>query len=122
MNFDARRLVRPTDLNGSNRLFGGQLLSWVEEEAIIFAACRMQTREVVTRLVTQIEFLRPAHCGDVLEFGMMVTEVGITSLSVHCVVRNRLSGATVLRISRMVLVAVNEAGKPVAHEFRQAVA
>ena len=122
MNFHTRRLVQPTDLNGSDRLFGGQLLSWVEEEAVNFAACRMQTREVVTRLVTQTEFLRPARCGDVLELGMTVTEVGITSLSVHCVVRNKLSGATVLRIARMVFVAVDEAGKPVAHEARQAVA
>ena len=122
MNFRTRRLVRPTDLNGSNRLFGGQLLAWVDEEAAIFTACQMRTCQVVTRLISEIEFLAPVLCGDVLEFGLQVSDVGTTSLSVHCEVRSKLSGTTVLRIGRMVFVAVDEAGRPVAHGLGRAVA
>ena len=35
MKFYSRRLVMPEHLNSANRLFGGKLLSWIDEEAFI---------------------------------------------------------------------------------------
>ena len=33
MNFNTRKWVKPEDLNANHTLFGGRLLSWIDEEA-----------------------------------------------------------------------------------------
>jgi len=37
MKFYSRKWIKPEDLNPNGSLFGGRLLSWIDEEAAIFA-------------------------------------------------------------------------------------
>ncbi|WP_317928519.1 acyl-CoA thioesterase [Halioxenophilus sp. WMMB6] len=115
MKFYSRRFVKPTDLNATNVLFGGRLLSWIDEEAAIFAACQMKTKYLVTKLISEINFTSPARTGDVLEFGLAVVSVGTTSLTVKCVVRNKVTLESIIEIDRMVFVAMSEEGVPIPH-------
>ncbi len=115
MKFFSRRVVRPTDLNPANVLFGGTLLSWIDEEVAIFAACQMKSQRVVTKLISEINFIRPSVSGDVVEFGMEVVKVGRTSLTIACVVRNKATQKPIIEISKMVFVALNEKGRPTSH-------
>lgn len=115
MKFYSRRFIKPTDLNATNVLFGGRLLSWIDEEAAIFAACQMKTKYLVTKLISEINFTAPARTGDVIEFGLEVVEVGRTSLTVKCIVRNKATLQSIIEIDRMVFVAMSEDGVPIPH-------
>lgn len=115
MKYFTRRLVRPNDLNMSHHLFGGQLLSWIDEEAVIYASCRMRHDRIVTKYMSEIDFRRPAKTGDVLEFGLEVIEWGRTSLSTRCEVRHKKSKEVVIKVERIVFVALDGTGKPVSY-------
>ena len=117
MKYFTRRLVKPTDLNTSDRLFGGQLLGWIDEEAAIYASCQMKHDTVVTKYISEIDFKISARMGDILEFGLQVIEAGRTSLTLRCEVREKKTHTTVIAIERIVFVAINDNGKPIAHGF-----
>jgi len=117
MKYYTRRWIRPNDLNAANSLFGGQLLCWIDEEAAIYAACQMKHERLVTKFVSEIDFMSPAHVGDVIEFGLDVVDAGKTSLTVTCQVRKKSTLESIITIERMVFVAVDEAGRPVSHSF-----
>jgi len=115
MKFYARRVIKPTDLNPSNVLFGGTLLSWIDEETAIFAGCQMKTGRIVTKYMSEIDFTSSAKSGDVIEFGMDVVNVGRSSLTVACMVRNKMTHEPIIKVDRIVFVALDETGKPTPH-------
>jgi len=117
MNFYTRRWIRPNDLNATNRLFGGKLLSWIDEEAAIYAACQLKHPTVVTKFISEIDFQSPAEAGDVIEFGLEVVDYGQTSITLRCHVRKKDCHKTVITIDRLVFVAVNDKGTPTAHSY-----
>lgn len=117
MKYYTRRFVRPNDLNISNRLFGGQLLSWIDEEAAIYACCQMKHDKVVTKYMSEIDFKLPAETGDILEFGLEVVSIGRTSLTTKCEVRHKKTRAVIITVERIVFVAVDANGLPTRHGF-----
>ena len=116
MKYFSRRAVKPGDLNPAYRLFGGTLLAWIDEEAGIYASCKMGPGELlVTKFVSEINFVSSAACGDILEFGLETVSVGKTSLTVCCVVRNKVTRQVIIVVDRIVFVCVDGMGKPKPH-------
>ncbi|WP_237058023.1 acyl-CoA thioesterase [Microbulbifer sediminum] len=115
MKYYSRHFVKPGDLNPAQRLFGGQLLAWIDEEAAIFAGCQMGTPMVVTKLMSEINFVSSASCGDVVEFGFEVVAIGRTSLTIHCEVRRKQDRELILQVDRIVFVALDAEGRPTPH-------
>lgn len=107
----------PYDLNAADSLFGGRLLSWIDEEAAIYCACQMKVDRVVTKFISEIDFLSAAKLGDVLEIGLQVVAAGRSSLTLECMVRNKKPARPVISISQLVFVAVDETGRPVRHKY-----
>ena len=91
MRFLSRRLVLPNDLNYANQLFGGRALAWIDEEAAIFAICQLETNCLVTKHIGAINFESPALQGDVVEFGLTTKNVGRTSITITCLMRNKVT-------------------------------
>jgi acyl-CoA thioesterase YciA len=110
-----RRLVKPEDLNPRGTLFGGKLLQWIDEEAAIFAICQLETENVVTKLISEINFVAPAFNGDVVSFGMEVVSLGKTSIVLKCVVFNKKTKKEIVTIDKIVFVSVDDEGKPMLH-------
>ena len=81
MRFLSRRLVMPNDLNYANSLFGGRALEWIDEESAIYAICQLETNQLVTKHIGEINFESPAMQGDVVEFGLETKQVGRTSIT-----------------------------------------
>jgi acyl-CoA hydrolase len=115
MKFLTRKLVQPNDLNVNNTLFGGRILSWVDEEAAIFAALEANHRRMVTKSISAVNFISPAFLGDVVEIGVSLKRVSKTSLTVQVVVRDLTTQRTIVNIDEMVFVAVDEHGVPMKH-------
>ena len=74
-------LVRPTHLNGANRLFGGILMQWIDEVAGIVAK-RHSNRNITTASVDNLTFLHGARQGDTVVIKGKLTWVGSTSMEV----------------------------------------
>ena len=115
MNFYTRKWVKPEDLNAHNTLFGGRLMAWIDEEAAIYTTIQLGTNAVVTKFISEINFVNSAKQGDIVELGIKAIRFGCTSLTLTCEVRNKISQKTILTIDKIVFVSVDAEGKPVAH-------
>jgi len=115
MNSHTRKWVKPEDLNPNNSLFGGSLLRWIDEEAVIYAIVQLENHRVVTKLISEINFISAPKQGDIIELGIEATHFGKSSLTMRCEVRNKLTREPVLKIDQLVFVNLGENGKPTPH-------
>jgi len=115
MRFHTRKWVKPEDLNPNNTLFGGRLLQWIDEEAALYAMIQLENRHIVTKFMSEIDFIQAPRQGDIIEIGIIATHFGRTSLTLRCEVRNKLTRQSILTIDRIVFVNLNKDGKPAAH-------
>ena len=115
MRFYSRKLIKPQDLNAHGTLFGGSVLSWIDEEAAIYTTCQLGKGNIVTKYMTEINFVSSAKIGDIIEIGMETVRFGRTSITVRCEVRNKFSKDTIIKIDEIVFVHLNEEGKPEPH-------
>lgn len=115
MIFKTRKLVKPEDLNSNGTLFGGRLLAFVDEEAAIYAICQLGTKNIVTKLISEVNFRSPSYQGDIIEIGVEVKSFGRTSITLACNVRNKDTGKDILTIDKMVFVSIDENGNPIEH-------
>src|SRR3989338_6422616 len=84
-----KHLVRPEHLNGTNRLFGGTLLSWIDEATAIAAIELVGSTNVATVAISDIVFKRPVQRGELIRIAVCLTEVGRTSLTFRVMVTGR---------------------------------
>ncbi len=117
MKYATRKLVKPEDLNANNTLFGGALLRWIDEEAGIYAMSKIVDQRVVTKFMSEIDFISTAKQGDIIEIGLALKSIGHTSLTFNCHVRNLLTKESILSIDKIVMVRVNDEGKSTAHNY-----
>jgi len=74
-------IVRPTDLNSAKRLFGGTLMSWIDEAAVVVAK-RHANMNVTTASVDNLSFLSAARMKDIIVIIAKITYVGNTSMEI----------------------------------------
>lgn len=75
-------LICPAHINHYGRLFGGQLLKWIDELAGI-VAIRHCGSTVTTAAIDNLQFRGPAYTGDMIVLRGWVTCVGRTSMEVR---------------------------------------
>lgn len=97
----------PSDLNYAHSLFGGRALQWIDEEAAIYAICQLESNCLVTKHIGEIHFEAPAMQGDIVEFGLETKKVGKTSITVTCLVRNKVTKKTICLADDIVFVKVD---------------
>lgn len=124
IKYKTRKLIKPEDLNSRSTLFGGQLLKWIDEEAAIFAICQLttpvntaHTNSIVTKIISEINFVSTAKQGDVIEIGCGLIGFGTTSITFACEVRNKNTQQTIVKVDKIVFVVVDKDGKPAPHGF-----
>ena len=122
IEFTTRKWVRPEDLNANGTLFGGSLLKWIDEEATIYAILQLGNRRVVTKLISEINFVASAIEGDLIEMGLVATKFGTTSITMRAEVRNMVTRKNILTVDRIVFVGLDQAGKPLPHGFTEVTA
>ncbi len=76
-------LLRYEDINGENRLFGGKLVSWIDEVAGIVAKRHAGGIKVTTASIDHLQFKHPAKLDDLIVIIGYVTYVGNTSMEVR---------------------------------------
>lgn len=115
MRFHTRKWVKPEDLNANGTLFGGKLLAWIDEEAALYSIVQLENNLVVTKYMSEINFVSSAKQGDIVEIGMEVVKFGKSSLTLSCEVRNKMTRQTIITIDQIIMVNLDENGKPTPH-------
>lgn len=115
MRFYSRKIIKPQDLNPNGTLFGGAVLSWIDEEAAIYVLCQLGKGRIVTKYMSEINFVSSAKLGDVIEIGMDTVKFGRTSITIKCEVRTKFNLNTIITIDEIVFVHIDEDGNPKPH-------
>lgn len=115
MRFHTRKWVKPEDLNPNGTLFGGQLLAWIDEEAALYTIIQLENSRVVTKYISEINFMSSAKQGDIVELGIEVTKFGKSSMTLKCEARNKMTRETILTVDNIIMVNLGNDGKPKPH-------
>jgi acyl-CoA thioesterase YciA len=115
MNFRTRKWVKPQDLNPNGTLFGGSLLRWIDEEAAVYVIDQLGNTRVVTKYMSEINFVSSAREGDIIEMGITATHFGRTSITLRCEVRNVITHKSILTIDKIVFVNMGAGDVPLPH-------
>ena len=107
-------LVRPSHINHYGRLFGGQLLYWIDELAGM-VAIRHSNSIVTTAAIDNLQFKAPAHIGDLIVLRGFVTYVGRSSMEVRVDTSTESLDGTRKIINRAYIdmVAIDSEGKAI---------
>ena len=115
MRFHTRKWVKPEDLNPNGTLFGGKLLSWIDEELALYSIIQLENSRIVTKHMSEINFRSSARQGDIVEIGIDVVRFGNSSLTLQCEFRNIMTRETIITIDSITMVSLGSDGKPHAH-------
>lgn len=107
------RAIMPSMTNGSNALFGGELLRWMDEISGITAA-RFAKSKVVTVAIENVRFKKPIHIGEYIDVEGTIHFVGKTSLHVMVKVHadQEDGNQEVVAEAMFIYVAIGKDGKP----------
>ncbi|OAH52839.1 MULTISPECIES: acyl-CoA thioesterase [Bacillaceae] len=109
------KLVLPPDTNHLQTIFGGKVLSYIDEIAAL-SAMKHCNNVVVTASIDSVDFLSSATVGNALSLEAFVTSTGRTSMEVYVKVHSTdlLSDKKTLTTeSFLTMVAVDQNGKPI---------
>ena len=122
-------VIKPCDLNGGGRLFGGALLSMLDEIAGIVAKRHSGCNNVTTAAIDHLDFKDGAYVNDVLVIIGYVTYTGNTSMEVRIdtYVENNEGMRHPINRAFFVMVAMGANNRPtkvppliIENEFQQA--
>jgi acyl-CoA thioesterase YciA len=109
-----RTIAMPKDTNANGDIFGGWVLSQMDQAGGIAGVERAQGR-VVTIAVDAMTFIRPVKVGDVLCVYTQVESVGRTSMKIHIEAwarRFRTHTREKVTDATFTFVAIDEEGRP----------
>ncbi|MBI4718140.1 MAG: acyl-CoA thioesterase [Planctomycetes bacterium] len=111
-----RVVMMPRDTNAEGTIFGGVILSLIDQAAFV-EAVRQAHHRYVTVSMHEVEFHEPVFVGDVLSLYADTSRIGRTSLTIRVRVcaRRRLEPECVVKVTEaeVVFVAVDQQGKPI---------
>ena len=107
-------ILRPAHINPYGRLFGAQLLKWIDEVAGIVAV-RHCNAIVTTAAIDNLQFKEPAYSGEMVVLLGQITYVGRTSMEVRVdTYTEGLDGSRkMINRAYLTMVAIDEQGQPV---------
>jgi len=108
--------MMPRDTNAEGTIFGGVILSLIDQAAYV-EAVRQAHRRYVTVAMREVAFHQPVFVGDVLSLYCDTVRVGRTSLTIRVRVcaRRRTDPDQDVKVTEaeVVFVSVDDSGKPV---------
>lgn len=107
------QILTQANLNGYSRLFGGQLMEWIDIVAAVVAR-RHSERNVTTAVVDMLEFKKPAYANETLIISGKITYAGKTSMEikVNTFVEALNGEKDLINTAYLVMVALDEHDKP----------
>ena len=107
----SRVLMMPRDTNASGTIFGGVILSYIDQAGAEEAICQ-GARRVVTVAMNQVVFHEPVFVGDLVSFYTELIRVGRTSVTVKVRVKSarRFDRGRIVDVTEAEITYVNVDG------------
>jgi acyl-CoA hydrolase len=111
----SRNIVLSPDIGINGRLFGGKLLSWIDEAAALYAMDIMKTGNIVTKFISNVDFVTPAYLGERVYILCEEEKRGKSSLTINCKVDVTRHDNTKENICncQLVFVSIDDTGQPI---------
>jgi len=110
-----RVIMMPKDTNALGTIFGGIILSYIDQAGAVEAHRHVAGR-VVTVAMREVEFHEPVFIGDLVSFYSNTTRIGDTSVTVKVTVEaeRRIRGRTRVKVTEaeVIYVHVDENNMP----------
>lgn len=108
-------ICKTRDIGVHGNMFGGVLLSLLDESGAVFCAKVADTGKIVTIKIEEVVFKEPVKAGEILMIYGELLEIGNTSMTIKLEVRihdpengNQFIACT----TRMVFVKIDNRGRP----------
>src|SRR5881396_1133816 len=112
-----RVVMMPRDTNPHGTIFGGLILSYIDQAGAVHARQHSQ-KMLVTVAMHEVKFIAPVFVGDLVSFYTETLKIGHTSITVRVTVDARRGNAPheTVRVTQaeVVYVAVTEPGRAVS--------
>ncbi len=110
-----RVMMMPRDTNAHGTIFGGRILSLIDQAGAI-GALRVGARKVVTVAMHEVEFKQPVRVGDIVSCYARVLRRGTTSITTEVTVvahqPERVEAPVEVTRAEVVYVHVDGEGQP----------
>ena len=110
-----RHYILQKDLNAGGSLYGGVMLSWLDEAGYILASELAGCTNMATVALHNVQFKAPARLGDLIEIYGKLVRIGKTSITVN-IMAETYSVVQNIRMSiiecEIVFVKIDGNGKP----------
>ena len=110
-----RVVTMPRETNQYGTIFGGVILSYIDQAGFVEARTHGNHRWV-TASIDRVDFHAPVHLGDIVSFYTSTQRVGTKSVTVKvCVEAERYESQQTVAVTEaaITLVSVNADGKPI---------
>jgi acyl-CoA thioesterase YciA len=114
-----RVTMMPRDTNAFGTIFGGVLLSYIDQAGAV-EAHKHTNKKIVTVAMREVVFIQPVFVGDLVSFYTETTRIGKTSITIKVVVeadrftpRTRLRERVQVTEAEVIYVAVNDERRPI---------
>lgn len=123
MELISTKICKTSDIGVNDNLFGGTLLSWMDEAGGNFAACKSCTPNMVTVKINEVLFKEPVKVKEHIRIYGKVIDIGRTSITVNIEARRLMfCDATEESVcsTEMVFVKIDNLGKasPLSEKIR----
>ncbi len=103
-----RVVMMPKDTNAHGTIFGGVILSYIDQAAAVEAK-RHGASFIVTVAMREVIFHEPVHVGDLVSFYTRLVQIGRTSItvSVEVVSQRDAQGSSPVKVTEAEVTFVN---------------
>jgi len=111
-----RVVMMPRDTNPLGTIFGGLILSYIDQAGAVHAL-QISSKKLVTVAMHEVKFIAPVFVGDLVSFYTRTVKIGTTSITVLVTVDARRASPPheTVRVTQaeVVYVAVDQPGRSV---------
>ena len=83
MDLISTRKCMTRDVGFNGNLFGGRMLSWLDEAAVAYACQVCETPKMVTVSIEKVEFKKPVRPGQIIKIYGAVKKINNTSIEIQ---------------------------------------
>jgi acyl-CoA thioesterase YciA len=116
MKLISTKICKTSDIGVNENLFGGTMLSWLDEAGGILASCVCYTPNVITLKMDEVLFKEPVKVKEQIRIYGRVDRTGRTSVSLSLVARRidvQNDKEDTVCSTKMIFVKIDEQGNPV---------
>jgi acyl-CoA thioesterase YciA len=119
MKLVTTNICKTSNIGVQNNLFGGTMMSWLDEAGAVFAIWELRTSAIVTLRLDTVLFTSPVHVHDIVTVYGETVKFGTTSITIKLkAIANEHEGGRNSRVvceTQMVFVHIDENGKATPH-------